>query len=141
MYPKDCQWCSGWCYVGFVMNVVLFHSVETHDCLFSSHRPPPPQPKVSSQGNLIPARPAPAPPLYSSLTWLFYLSFCRYLQGTELKLFFSPDVFLKSLSSCCNYEWKQNTAKLNKRIKHRKTEIESWELRNIRNSVKPGSLE
>lgn len=68
MYPKDCQWCSGWCYVGFVMNVVLFHSVETHDCLFSSHRPPPPQPKVSSQGNLIPARPAPAPPLYSSLT-------------------------------------------------------------------------
>ncbi|XP_073910719.1 disintegrin and metalloproteinase domain-containing protein 9 isoform X2 [Castor canadensis] len=31
-------------------------------------RPPPPQPKVSSQGNLIPARPAPAPPLYSSLT-------------------------------------------------------------------------
>ncbi|XP_052018119.1 disintegrin and metalloproteinase domain-containing protein 9 isoform X2 [Apodemus sylvaticus] len=31
-------------------------------------RPPPPQPKISSQGNLIPARPAPAPPLYSSLT-------------------------------------------------------------------------
>ncbi|XP_007933250.1 disintegrin and metalloproteinase domain-containing protein 9 [Orycteropus afer afer] len=31
-------------------------------------RPPPPQPKVSSQGNLIPARRAPAPPLYSSLT-------------------------------------------------------------------------
>uniref|UniRef100_A0A384BQH6 ADAM metallopeptidase domain 9 n=1 Tax=Ursus maritimus TaxID=29073 RepID=A0A384BQH6_URSMA len=31
-------------------------------------RPPPPQPKVSSQGNLIPARPAPAPPLFSSLT-------------------------------------------------------------------------
>uniref|UniRef100_H0VAT1 ADAM metallopeptidase domain 9 n=1 Tax=Cavia porcellus TaxID=10141 RepID=H0VAT1_CAVPO len=31
-------------------------------------RPPPPQPKASSQGNLIPARPAPAPPLYSSLT-------------------------------------------------------------------------
>lgn len=31
-------------------------------------RPPPPQPKVSSQGNLIPVRPAPAPPLYSSLT-------------------------------------------------------------------------
>lgn len=31
-------------------------------------RPPPPQPKVSAQGNLIPARPAPAPPLYSSLT-------------------------------------------------------------------------
>uniref|UniRef100_A0A8D0Y580 ADAM metallopeptidase domain 9 n=1 Tax=Sus scrofa TaxID=9823 RepID=A0A8D0Y580_PIG len=31
-------------------------------------RPPPPQPKVSSQGNLIPARPAPPPPLYSSLT-------------------------------------------------------------------------
>ncbi|CAH6787154.1 Adam9 [Phodopus roborovskii] len=31
-------------------------------------RPPPPQPKISSQGNLVPARPAPAPPLYSSLT-------------------------------------------------------------------------
>ncbi|XP_030740525.1 disintegrin and metalloproteinase domain-containing protein 9 [Echinops telfairi] len=31
-------------------------------------RPPPPQPKVSSQGNLIPARRAPAPPLYSSVT-------------------------------------------------------------------------
>lgn len=31
-------------------------------------RPPPPQPKVPAQGNLIPARPAPAPPLYSSLT-------------------------------------------------------------------------
>ncbi|XP_055449373.1 disintegrin and metalloproteinase domain-containing protein 9 [Psammomys obesus] len=31
-------------------------------------RPPPPQPKPSSQGSLIPARPAPAPPLYSSLT-------------------------------------------------------------------------
>lgn len=31
-------------------------------------RPPPPQPKIPSQGNLVPARPAPAPPLYSSLT-------------------------------------------------------------------------
>uniref|UniRef100_A0A9L0QZW3 ADAM metallopeptidase domain 9 n=1 Tax=Equus caballus TaxID=9796 RepID=A0A9L0QZW3_HORSE len=31
-------------------------------------RPPPPQPKVSSQGNFIPARPAPAPPLYSTVT-------------------------------------------------------------------------
>ncbi|KAK2508901.1 hypothetical protein MC885_005722, partial [Smutsia gigantea] len=30
-------------------------------------RPPPPQPKVPSQGNVTPARPAPAPPLYSSL--------------------------------------------------------------------------
>lgn len=33
-------------------------------------RPPPPQPKESFQGNLVPARPAPPPPppLYSSLT-------------------------------------------------------------------------
>ncbi|XP_012879775.1 PREDICTED: disintegrin and metalloproteinase domain-containing protein 9 [Dipodomys ordii] len=31
-------------------------------------RPPPPHPKIPSQGNLVPARPAPAPPLYSSLT-------------------------------------------------------------------------
>ncbi|XP_010615452.1 disintegrin and metalloproteinase domain-containing protein 9-like [Fukomys damarensis] len=30
-------------------------------------RPPPPHPTASSQGNLVPARPAPAPPLYSSL--------------------------------------------------------------------------
>nr|XP_010956343.1 disintegrin and metalloproteinase domain-containing protein 9 [Camelus bactrianus] len=30
-------------------------------------RPPPPQPKVTTQGNIIPARPAPPPPLYSSL--------------------------------------------------------------------------
>lgn len=52
-------------------------------------RPPPPQPKISSQGNLIPARPAPAPPLYSSLTWFFYLPFCKCLQGTENTFFFS----------------------------------------------------
>lgn len=76
------------CWICNECSVISFSRNTWLTVCFSSFRPPPPQPKISSQGNLIPARPAPAPPLYSSLTWLFYLSFCRYLQGTELILFF-----------------------------------------------------
>lgn len=103
-----CQRGWGWCcHARHESSLTL---CSPHSNSFFPHRPPPPQPKISSQGNLIPARPAPAPPLYSSLTWQQSLIFQKSSGNWANVVFFFSWCFLEKPFSSSR-EWTQTTTK------------------------------